>query len=46
LSCANGHVRADRIRSLVGVARDAGEVVALLDAWNVPRSRRIKELAA
>lgn len=29
----------------VGVARDAREVVALLDAWMVPRSRRIAEFA-
>ncbi len=30
----------------VGVARDAVEVVALLDVWGVPRNRRIRELAA
>lgn len=27
---------------LVGVARDAGEVLALLDAWGVPRAQRVR----
>jgi hypothetical protein len=29
----------------VAIARDAREVLALLDVWNIPRARRVKEAA-
>lgn len=29
----------------VGVARDASEVLALLDEWGIPRARRVREAA-
>jgi hypothetical protein len=29
----------------IGVARDEGEVLALLDAWQIPRKRRVRVAA-
>jgi hypothetical protein len=37
-ACITGHCR-------VGVARDAFEVLAMIDQWQIPRARRVREAA-